>query len=76
MAAMASFTTQAATQVLGERLALGALTCKSPHRRLGHSPLSRQFVLGGVGLQLFECQGQLFDQPHQTLRPLALYLMP
>src|SRR5439155_9008719 len=66
-----------AGEVRGERLALGALTCKSPHRgRLGHSPLSRQFVLGGVGLQLFECQGQLFDQPRRTLRPLAIYLMP
>src|SRR5438034_8655519 len=64
-----------AGKMFGEGLALGALARKSPHRgRLGNSPFSRQFVLGSVGLQLLECQGQLFDQPRRTLRPLSINL--
>ena len=64
-----------AWQMFREGLALGALARKSPHRgRLGNSPFRRQFVLGSVGLQLLECQGQLFDQPRRTLRPLSINL--
>src|SRR4051812_26244556 len=64
-----------AWQMLREGLALGALAGKSPYRRrLGNGPFSHQFVFGGVGLQLFERQCQLLDQPRRALRPLAIDL--
>jgi hypothetical protein len=51
-------------KMLGERLALGTLARKSAHSgRLGGSLLRGEFVLSRVGLQLFESQRQLLDQP-------------
>jgi hypothetical protein len=62
--------------MLGERPALTALAGKSTHRRrVGHGLFRRQFVLGGVGFQLFECQRQLLDQSRRTFRPLPIDLM-
>ncbi len=64
-----------AWKMLGERLAFGALAHKSAHRRrLGDSPFRRKFVFGGRGLQLFERQRQLVDQPRRTLRSLSVDL--
>lgn len=64
-----------AWEMLGERLALGALARKSPHcGRLGDGLFRRQFVFRGVGFQLFERQRQLLDQPRRTLRPLPVDL--
>jgi len=64
-----------AWQMLGERLALGALARKSAHcRRPGHSPFGCQLIFSSVGLQLFERQRQLLDQARRTLRPLSVDL--
>ena len=53
-----------AWEMLGERLALGALAYKSAYRRRPRdSSFRRQLVFCGVSFQLFECQRQLVDQP-------------
>jgi hypothetical protein len=54
--------------MLREGLALGALARKPAHSdRLGNGLLGCQFILRGTGLQLFEGQGQLVDEPRETL---------
>jgi hypothetical protein len=53
-----------AGEMLGERLALGALAYKSAYRRrLRDSSFRRQLVFCGLSFQLFERQRQLGDQP-------------
>ena len=53
-----------ARKVLGEGLALGMLARKSAHRgHLGNSTLRRKLVFRRAGLQFFEGQSQLVDQP-------------
>jgi hypothetical protein len=59
-----SITTRSRGRCSGEGLALGTLARKPAHRdRLGNGPLGGQFVFRSTGLQLFEGQGQLIDQP-------------
>ena len=62
-----------------ECIALGALARKSAHRRRpGDRLLRREFVFRGAGLELFECERQLIDQPRRAFRslPIDLTLQP
>jgi hypothetical protein len=66
-----------ARQMVGERLACGALAGKGSHRRsFGHRHLGGDLVLGGRTLQLLEPQLDLVEKPRRAFRARAIDLAP
>ena len=64
-----------AGQMVRECIALGALARKSTYRGyLGDRLLRRKFIFLCTGLELFECERQLIDQPRRTFRSPSIDL--
>jgi hypothetical protein len=60
-----------ARQMIGKRVALGRAAREGAHvGRLRDRHLRRQFVFRRDGLEFFELERQLVDQPRRTFRPL------
>jgi hypothetical protein len=61
-----------ARKMVGEGIALGTLARKSgDRRRSGDGLFGRKLIFRGAGVQFFEGERQLIDQPRRALRPLT-----